>query len=444
MSTKILFKLEIVWYYLKKNVIFIIGGILFGISVVKFWPQVYSLYTRIIDPKIIVGMEGLYTDTSLPSSVTHEISYGLTQVNDNGRIGLSPIVQSIIPENDNLDYLVTLKPDFYWHSGKKLTAQDIELNISNVETEVLSDTQLRIKTPTAYAPLTAQLEKPVFKKGLIGLAGYQVKSVKYQDGYINRLELKSLVKDQKDKTYIFYPSEKDLVNAFKLGEITQALGLSSQYEFANWPKVKITPEILSSQKYIAVFINTTKYPIKQFRQGLAYATPKTNDLNERCIGPISPNSWAYNPNIKDYQFNPTRATELFDNYRVDKISLTVTDRRLLSYAQDIKNAWSENLGIEVSISIENRIDPDNYDTAIAYAGIPTDPDQYNYWHSTQQSTNITHLNNSRIDKLLEEGRQLFDPIQRKQTYLDFQRYLLEESPAIFLSYPTVYNLSKIN
>ncbi len=442
MTTKLLFKFEILFYYLKKNILYIIGGIILGFLIVRFWGNINQFYRKIFDTKDIVGIEGLYTDTSLPSSITHEISYGLTQVNDNGRIGLSPIVQNITPENENLNYIVTLKPNFSWHSGKKLTASDIELKINNVETEVINELQLKIITPTAYAPLTSQLEKPIFKKNLVGLGDYQVDSIVYQDGYIHKLALKSLVKGKKDKTYIFYPSEKDLLNAFKLGEINQAIGLSSKYDFAVWPKVKISPEILSSQKYIAVFINTSKYPIKQFRQGLAYATPKTNEINERCIGPISPNSWAYNPNIKDYQFNSARAKDLFEKYRVDSLNLTVTDRRLLAYAQEIKNSWSEHLDLEVSISIENSIDQDNYDVAIAYAGIPVDPDQYTYWHSTQTNGNITHLNNSRIDKLLEEGRQLFDPIERKQTYLDFQRYLLEESPAIFLSYPTVYNISK--
>ncbi|MFA5795842.1 MAG: hypothetical protein WC885_01540, partial [Candidatus Shapirobacteria bacterium] len=76
-------------------------------------------------------------------------------------------------------------------------------------------------------------------------------------------------------------------------------------------------------------------------------------------------------------------------------------------------------------------------------GIPADPDQYTFWHSTQEKTNITHLNNSRIDKLLEEGRLTFNLQDRKKIYLDFQKFLLEESPVIFISYPTIYSVSRI-
>ena len=56
---------------------------------------------------------------------------------------------------------------------------------------------------------------------------------------------------------------------------------------------------------------------------------------------------------------------------------------------------------------------------------------------------ITKLNNPRIDKLLEEGRQTNDQIERKKIYQDFQTYLLEEVPAIFLYYPTTYTVTRI-
>jgi len=116
----------------------------------------------------------------------------------------------------------------------------------------------------------------------------------------------------------------------------------------------------------------------------------------------------------------------------------------LPIAEDIKNSWKDILGINVSITIENQIDLDNFDALLTYGAITQDPDQYLFWHSTQTNTNITKLNNSRIDKLLEQGRQTSDQIERKQIYQDFQRYLLEESPAIFLSYPTVYTVSRLN
>jgi len=70
---------------------------------------------------------------------------------------------------------------------------------------------------------------------------------------------------------------------------------------------KIFPPI---PKYLAIFLNTQKLNAKQLRQALAYATPKSTDKNDRCLSPISSNSWAYNPDVKEYNFDPARARDL--------------------------------------------------------------------------------------------------------------------------------------
>ena len=73
--------------------------------------------------------------------------------------------------------------------------------------------------------------------------------------------------------------------------------------------------------------------------------------------------------------------------------------------------------------------------------IPKDPDQYVLWHSTQP-TNISKYKNPRIDKLLEDGRVELNQETRKKIYLDFQRFLVEDSPAIFLYHPSFFTVLK--
>jgi peptide/nickel transport system substrate-binding protein len=79
---------------------------------------------------------------------------------------------------------------------------------------------------------------------------------------------------------------------------------------------------------------------------------------------------------------------------------------------------------------------------LAILDTPDDPDQYSIWHSTQEATNITHYENPRIDKLLEDGRSEIDLASRRRIYLDFQRFLVEDSPAAFLYYPATYTVSR--
>ncbi|MCS7092795.1 MAG: peptide-binding protein, partial [Patescibacteria group bacterium] len=72
--------------------------------------------------------------------------------------------------------------------------------------------------------------------------------------------------------------------------------------------------------------------------------------------------------------------------------------------------------------------------------IPLDPDQYSLWHSMQTESNISKYANPRIDKLLEDGRVTIDIQERKKIYLDFQRFLLEDAPCVFLYHPEYYSI----
>lgn len=388
-------------------------------------------------------MEGLYTTNTLPREISTKISYGLTSMSDNNKPVNSPLVKTIEINDNNKEYTFTLNPEISWHNGKKLTSYDINYEIYGATITPLSNDKVKINLDTDFAPLLSSLSQPLFKKNLIGLGDYKVKKITYKEGYIKTLLLKSKDKSKISIEYNFYSNEKDVIDAFKLGTVDQIRINSLPSEFNNWKNIEIKKNIETDNKYIAIFLNTQKIADKQTRQALAYATPKIKEKNERCLGPISPLSWAYNPTVKEYNFSRSRAKELFEKESLPEIKLTVNNRNLLSLAEDITNSWSGVLDIKTSVSIENQIDFQNFDAILAYSAMTNDPDQYTFWHSTQSNTNITKLNDSRIDKLLEEGRSINDPIERKRIYQDFQKYLLEESPVIFLSYPITYTIDRI-
>lgn len=441
MFTKIHFKIEYLVSYIKRKFIYFLIGFIILIPVIIFHRQIINIYNSPNFHTNIIGIEGLYTATNLPDEINQKISYGLTTISENDKPENSILVKSITTENDNKDYIFTLNDNIFWHNGKKFTAYDVNYQISGANITPLSDNQLKISLSSPFAPLLASLSQPLFKKGLVGMGKYQVKKIIYQDGYIKNLLLKSTDTNQSSIEYRFYSNESDVINAFKLGNVDEIKVSSLPSEFSNLRKIKINKNIFTNNRYIAVFLNTQKIN-KQIRQALAYATPKPKDKSERCLGPISPTSWAYNPSIKEYNFNTTRAKELFKKEEFPKINLVVNNRSLLPMAEEIKNSWINIFGIEVNLSIANQIDYQNFDAILAYSSTTKDPDQYSFWHSTQINTNITKLDNSRIDKLLEDGRTSLDPIERKKIYQDFQRYLLEESPAIFISYPIDYQVSR--
>lgn len=440
MFTKLRFKFELYFFYFKKNIIYIILGLILGYLAVNYQNKIIATYQKFVTPTVKIGIEGLYTISNLPESITNQISYGLTQVSQNDKIIISPLVKDLSVNQDKNTYQFKLNPNFVWQDGKKLVSQDIKFNISGITISYPSSDTIVITSDKSFSPLESALSKPIFKNNLIGLGQYSVKEFKYKDGYINYLKLTS--PKNPSIIYHFYQNQTDLISAFKIGQVDQINLTQIPNDLESGWKVNINKDISINTRYAAIFLNTQKLNIKQLRQALAYATPKSTDKSDRCLSPISSTSWAYNPNVKEYNFNPTRAREFFEKNKIESINLSVGDRSLLTTAENIKKSWEEILKIKVNLTV-GQINTNDFDAIIHYGSIPIDPDQYIFWHSTQTKTNITKLNNPKIDKLLEDGRGTFDITERKKIYQEFQKSLLEESPVIFLSYPTVYTITRV-
>ncbi|EKD96276.1 MAG: Extracellular solute-binding protein family 5, partial [uncultured bacterium] len=230
------------------------------------------------------------------------------------------------------------------------------------------------------------------------------------------------------------------VLAFKLGEIDYIEGLPSKTELATEGNVSIT-QTDAPNTILALFYNHQHELLgsKEFRQALSYATPDLSGTPSRSVIPST--SWAYNENAKQYTPNPEKAQEMLEKSEVESPSITLSVfPEYLLQAETIAAAWRE-LGVEVNVQVVRFFPPD-YEVLLGVQEIPSDPDQYQLWHSTQEQTNITHYNNQKIDKLLEEGRTLQLKEERIEVYREFQRYIMEDNPAHFLVHPTVYRISR--
>lgn len=439
MFTKIRFKLEIIYLYLKRHWLILTILALTLIIFFLFQKNIISIYNQYFPKKEKIGIEGQYKYYNLPKNIGQKISYGLTTDNHTGHFESSPLIEKIEIDEEKHEYTFTLKDNQRWHSGKELVAKDFNYQIPGLSFSYPSSKEVIVKSETAFSPILSTLSQPLIKKNLDGLGSFTVKKSLMADGYLKRLDLRST---DKLYSYRFYQSENDLINAFKIGEVDTIEITILPDELEKWSDININKKVQTDEKYIAIFINVSKFPEKQFRQALAYATPKTTDLNDRALSPISPDSWAYNPSVKNYNYDRERAIEFFSKNKIDTIDLAYNDQRLVSLADDIKKNWEDTLGINVNAKLTTQIDTQNYDTLLAYGSITSDPDQYLFWHSTQSKTNLTKINNPPIDKLLEEGRQIFDIQERKKIYQEFQKILLEECPAIFLKFPTIYTISR--
>ncbi len=440
MYKTIRFRLEYLFRILQQKWYLLLIGILLGSSFYLFQKPVIKWVSTISSNSPSYGLVGLYQLDRLPPEIKNMLGQGLTKQLDNGKIEASNMVESWQITNDGRRHLFILKSGIYWHNHKELTSQDIDLYIPGVTIIRPDNRSLILETTTASATLPLLLSVPIFKKDIIGTNVWELTKYTYQEGYLKKLFLKNN-QTGKSRIYTIYLNATDAILGYKMGEVNFLENLEQKPEINNWPNTQISPQ-LDTGKYIGVFLNSSKFD-KKIRQALAYATPKTNDTKDRALNPINPNSWAYSDNVKRYDFSLSRAKELAKDAKIDKLQLLVNDRNLLPQATAIQEAWQNAFGIKVEIANLTSAPNADFDAILAYSTTTLDPDQYALWHSTQAKTNLTKLNSPRIDKLLEEGRLIDNFQKRKEIYAEFQKELLEESPAIFLFHPIMYNVQRI-
>jgi len=426
-------------FIVRFRAIILLGAFLGGIAFLALRILGPSLLTRNTER---VGMVGRYRTENLPGSVLNLIGNGLTKIKEDGTVA-PDLASSWESPDGGQTWVFKLKDNIFWQDGKKVTSTSINYQFSDAQIERPDEKTLVFKLESAFAPFPYVVSKPTFSKGLLGTGEWRVTKATVSAGFIQRLVL--VDKDGNRKIIKFYPTEERAKLGFKLGEIDILESIFNPEPFNEWGVVEVEKEVGNS-RYVAVFFNTQDKLLgeKSFRQALAYAIKKDGFDGPRAVSPISPNSWAFNPQVKPYHYDSARAKELIDDLADElKENLTVsivTTPALLSVAEAIAKDWAE-VGVTGNVQVSSGV-PTEYQTLLAIFDVGEDPDQYSIWHSTQTSTNISRYQTPRIDKLLEDGRVELNIEERKKIYLDFQRFLVEDSPAAFLYHPTNYTIKR--
>lgn len=409
------------------------GGLVLFIFSLRIAP---FIWTQMQKDHSIIGMVGSYTPTNLPIGIQRLISIGLTDVTTQGE-SIPALANEWSISEDGKEYTFSIRTDLIWHDGKTVSAFDVNYNLKDVEFLPQDDATLKVKLKEPFTPLPSFLSKPLFRKGLIGIGTYKVSAIRLKGEHVNYLKLEPLFKDLPHVEIKFYPSESVAKTAFKLGEINMLDEIIDATTFAEWNTVNITEHTKHNQ-YVGIFFNLNDEFLKdkEIRQGLAFAIEKSE--KNRVSTPLSNESWAYTTRVKQYEKDEKLAKELIGKSEKERNITLSTFPQYIHLAQTIAAAWTAS-GINTKVKVEDRV-PENYQAFLATQEIPLDPDQYTFWHSTQKGTNITGYSNPKIDKLLEDGRQEEDADERKAIYFDFQRYLVEDAPAIFLFHPTTYTI----
>jgi len=222
-----------------------------------------------------------------------------------------------------------------------------------------------------------------------------------------------------------------------------------------------------SNGYTYLGFNLTRpfFQDRRVRQAISHAVNKQEiidvvllGLGQEATGPYKPGTWAYNPDVKKFPFDPARARALLAEAgwkATDKDGILVKDGKRFSFTiitnqgnklrekcAEIIQKNLKGIGIDVQIRIvewaaflKEFVHKKNFDALILGMGISRDPDSYNLWHSSKTGpAELNHISfkNAEVDALLEKGRGTFDQEERRKTYWRLQEILAEEQPEVFL------------
>lgn len=392
-----------------------------------------------------IGMVGAYTLDNLPPPILEQMSLGLTSISVD-EMPKPSIAKSWKIENNGKKYTFFLRNDLHFTDGTQLTSDLINYNFSDAKVIKPDRYTIIFILKDSYSPFLVTVSKPIFKKGFVGVGEYKLKNLKLNGNFVVSLTLISTKNSHKTIDYQFYPSIVSLKTAFVLGEVSKINKLTDlkfkDTSFDKFSKLKIDKKI-NYNRLMTIFYNTQDPSLsdKKIRNGLSYALPDAFIFGKRADSLYSPSSWVYTNQYAKTQ-DLTHAKILLSMNNSEKaLNLKIkTFSKYEDVAKEIKNAWGK-VGIKSKIEIIDSVPSDDFQVFLGDFYLSEDPDQYSLWHSNQEN-NITNFKNLRIDKLLEDGRKIIDMNQRKKNYVDFQKYMMDESPASFLYFPYEYEVNR--
>ncbi|OQY91471.1 MAG: hypothetical protein B6D41_09415 [Chloroflexi bacterium UTCFX4] len=380
---------------------------------------------------------------------------------------------------DGLIYTFTLRSDVTWSDGAPFSAADVIYTVQTIQssdypglTDIASlwrtvaitevtPTVVRMQLSEPFAPFldyvtigilpshllqdisAADLPTAQFSRQPIGTGPFVLDELTTDHAilspnpryYGQRPYLGSL-------QFIFYPDHESLLTAYERGE-TEGI---SQVMPELLERARALPSLELQSAQLAgmtlVFFNTSKpqFQDKTVRQALLYGMDRQKIIDEILqgqgilgSGPILPNSWAYDENIKTYPYDPSRAAELLeqagwrdlnddgvrekDGAQLAFTLVTNTDDPLRArIAQRLADAW-KNIGAAVEVQlmpapalVQEALRPRDFDAVLF--GV-----------------------NHEADDLLQEARRTIDLARRAELYRQFQTLFMQDVPAAILYYP---------
>lgn len=439
-------------------------------------------------------------------SISAQVFNGLVKYDKNLNV-VGDLAESWVISDDGLVFTFHLRKGVKWHDGRPFTADDVLYTyqvtvdpktptayagdfLKVKKAEVIDPYTFRVTYDKPFAPALTSWGAAILPKHLlegkditqsplarypIGTGPYLFKEWitgqkivltsnpdyfegrPYIDGYIMRiipdtatmfLELRAKGVDQMNLTPLQFTRQTEN-NLFRNN--------FNKYRYLSF-----------SYTYLGYNLENPLFTDKRVRQAISHAINKEEiiqgvmlGLGKIATGPYKPGTWAYNPNVKKYSYDPDKAKILLADVGwkdtdgdgiLDKDGTPFTFEIITNQGNEVRAKCAEiiqrrlaDIGIKVKIRIiewaafiNEFINKRRFDTTILGWTVTLDPDLYDVWHSSKTKPgelNFISYKNEEVDNLLEKGRSTFDRTERKRCYDRIQEIFAEEQPYTFLYVP---------
>lgn len=212
--------------------------------------------------------------------------------------------------------------------------------------------------------------------------------------------------------------------------------------------------------YVAFNFDDPILAHREVRQALAYATDRASLIRYLLRGQaqaasslLPPNHWAYEPNVRQYPYDPAQAERLLDatgfprgangvRFHVTMKTSTEESARLLSEA--LAGQW-RRVGVVLDLrpletaTFLSDVSRGSFQLyTLRWVGANSDPDIFDYVLNSKRmpplGANRGHYRNPALDALIQQEKVEMDRDKRKAILSQIQKIVAEDEPYINLWY----------
>jgi len=432
---------------------------------------------------------------------------GLTSLDASGQISPALALDWEVSEDGSV-YEFRLRQGVTWHDGAPFSADDVAFTVQaiqdpdyegdpnlnalwrNVSVFEVDNYTVRFTLDEPFpsflyyttigllpahllgnVPAAGLARHPFSTEAPVGTGMFQVESIAPDRVILSANPSYWGTKPQLDgMEFWFYGTWDALLTDYELGEVHgfHPSNLEELLGLVGLPDLRLYAAPTAG--YGIAFLNLQRDSVAFFqeqevRQALLYGIDRQMLIDDILGGqglvahsPIVPMSWAYDPAIRQYSYDPERAIGLLDSVgwmdsngdRVrdrDGTDLAFTllvgdDPLAVQLAEAMSRQWQAiGIGVElrpVSTDVANRfVRSRNFDAALVEVDLTADTDPYPLWHSTQieSGQNFAGFQNEEADLVMEAIRSTTDAERQLELYHEFQRIFAEQVPSLLLYYP---------